>query len=112
MENSRPLPLRPQCRRDPSSHANSREGRRNWPQSGNRSGETTAKVWAKSTKGWMLRSLVDVAMFSASLGLSLAAALVKPHQLALFITPPPSDVANDPLAAMRRENLGLACSAH
>lgn len=29
--------------------------------------------------------LVDVAMFSASLGLSLAAALVKPHKLALFM---------------------------
>ncbi|OXG22804.1 hypothetical protein C361_02933 [Cryptococcus neoformans Tu259-1] len=71
-----------------SSHANNREGRRNSSESGNRSEETTAKVWAKSTKGWMLCLLVDVAMFSASLGLSLAAALVKPHKLALFIAGP------------------------
>ncbi|UOH80545.1 hypothetical protein LQV05_003199 [Cryptococcus neoformans] len=72
----------------PSSHANNREGRRNSSESGNRSEETTAKVWAKNTKGWMLCLLVDVAMFSASLGLSLAAALVKPHKLALFIAGP------------------------
>lgn len=32
--------------------------------------------------------LVDVTLFSASLGLSLAATLVKPHQLALFIAGP------------------------
>ncbi|OXG28283.1 hypothetical protein C367_02402 [Cryptococcus neoformans Ze90-1] len=72
----------------PSSHANNREGRRNSSESSNRSEETTAKVWAKSTKGWMPCLLVDVAMFSASLGLSLAAALVKPHKLTLFIAGP------------------------
>lgn len=37
-----------------SSHASNREGRRNSSESGNRSEETTAKVWAESTKGWML----------------------------------------------------------
>lgn len=49
------VPLRPLgVNATPSSHANNREGRRNSSESGNRSEETTAKVRAKSTKGWML----------------------------------------------------------